>query len=91
MWPRLDFGNYYASKSFYDSNKGRRILCGWTNESDSSSDDVAKGWAGIHVSMYSPNFKCSFRKIYIYIYSTRSQQKLEMLTCIHFFFLLKIF
>lgn len=50
MWPRLDFGNYYASKSFYDSNKGRRILWGWSNESDSSSDDVAKGWAGIHVS-----------------------------------------
>lgn len=51
MWPRIDFGNYYASKSFYDSNKGRRILWGWTNESDSESDDVAKGWAGIHVSI----------------------------------------
>ncbi|KAJ3683134.1 hypothetical protein LUZ60_013361 [Juncus effusus] len=48
MWPRIDFGNYYASKSFFDSKRGRRILCGWTNESDSSSDDVAKGWAGIH-------------------------------------------
>ncbi|XP_078170611.1 LOW QUALITY PROTEIN: beta-fructofuranosidase, insoluble isoenzyme 4-like [Carex rostrata] len=48
MWPRIDFGNYYASKSFYDSNKGRRISWGWTNESDSESDDVAKGWAGIH-------------------------------------------
>ncbi|KAE8805201.1 Beta-fructofuranosidase, insoluble isoenzyme 4 [Hordeum vulgare] len=33
---------------FFDSKKGRRIIWGWTNETDSSSDDVAKGWAGIH-------------------------------------------
>ncbi|KQK11711.1 beta-fructofuranosidase, insoluble isoenzyme 4 [Brachypodium distachyon] len=48
LWLRIDYGNYYASKSFFDSKKGRRIIWGWTNETDSSSDDVAKGWAGIH-------------------------------------------
>ncbi|KAJ1287240.1 hypothetical protein BS78_03G415900 [Paspalum vaginatum] len=48
LWSRIDYGNYYASKSFFDSKKGRRIIWGWTNETDSSSDDVAKGWAGIH-------------------------------------------
>ncbi|KQK00001.1 beta-fructofuranosidase, insoluble isoenzyme 4 isoform X2 [Brachypodium distachyon] len=47
LWPRIDYGNYYASKSFFDAKKGRRIIWGWTNESDSSSDDSAKGWAGI--------------------------------------------
>ncbi|XBI44241.1 hypothetical protein VPH35_108902 [Triticum aestivum] len=44
---RIDYGNYYASKSFFDAKKGRRIIWGWANESDSSSDDAAKGWAGI--------------------------------------------
>ncbi|XP_037408607.1 beta-fructofuranosidase, insoluble isoenzyme 4-like [Triticum dicoccoides] len=48
LWLRIDYGNFYASKSFFDSKKGRRIIWGWTNETDSSLDDVAKGWAGIH-------------------------------------------
>ncbi|MQM17265.1 hypothetical protein Taro_050234 [Colocasia esculenta] len=44
---RLDYGNFYASKTFYDPAGKRRILWGWSNESDSVADDVAKGWAGI--------------------------------------------
>ncbi|MCD7471171.1 Invertase, partial [Datura stramonium] len=44
---RLDYGNYYASKSFYDPSKNRRIMWGWANESDTVNDDVKKGWAGI--------------------------------------------
>ncbi|CAN4118813.1 unnamed protein product [Withania somnifera] len=45
---RLDYGNYYASKTFFDSGKNRRILLGWANESDTVDDDVRKGWAGVH-------------------------------------------
>ncbi|KAL0900176.1 hypothetical protein Bca101_084137 [Brassica carinata] len=45
--PRYDYGKYYASKTFYDSAKNRRILWGWTNESSSVEDDVEKGWSGI--------------------------------------------
>ncbi|KAK3144831.1 hypothetical protein QOZ80_4AG0318450 [Eleusine coracana subsp. coracana] len=44
---RYDYGNFYASKTFYDPAKQRRILWGWANESDTAADDVAKGWAGI--------------------------------------------
>ncbi|KAM7526031.1 hypothetical protein LguiA_015933 [Lonicera macranthoides] len=44
---RYDYGNFYASKTFYDSNKNRRILWGWANESDTPEEDTAKGWAGI--------------------------------------------
>ncbi|XP_059646665.1 beta-fructofuranosidase, insoluble isoenzyme 1 [Cornus florida] len=44
---RPDYGNYYASKSFFDDKKNRRILWGWSNESDTAAEDVAKGWAGI--------------------------------------------
>jgi beta-fructofuranosidase len=44
---RYDYGNYYASKTFYDPVKRRRILWGWANESDSWTVDETKGWAGI--------------------------------------------
>ena len=46
---RYDYGKFYASKTFYDSAKKRRILWGWVTESDSESDDIRKGWSGIQV------------------------------------------
>ncbi|XP_062079363.1 beta-fructofuranosidase, insoluble isoenzyme 1-like isoform X1 [Humulus lupulus] len=46
---RYDYGNFYASKTFYDPLKMRRILWGWANESDTRDDDVAKGWVGIQL------------------------------------------
>jgi beta-fructofuranosidase len=44
---RCDYGKYFASKSFYDAGKKRRIVWGWANESDSISASVTKGWAGV--------------------------------------------
>jgi beta-fructofuranosidase len=44
---RYDYGNFYASKTFYDPARRRRVLWGWANESDAAAHDVAKGWAGI--------------------------------------------
>ncbi|CAM8909747.1 unnamed protein product [Rhodiola kirilowii] len=44
---RYDYGNFYASKTFFDNVKNRRILWGWVNESDSAVNDTTKGWAGI--------------------------------------------
>ncbi|PIN02855.1 Beta-fructofuranosidase (invertase) [Handroanthus impetiginosus] len=46
---RYDYGNFYASKSFFDPSKNRRILWGWANESDTTEDDIKKGWAGIQL------------------------------------------
>ncbi|XP_058721940.1 beta-fructofuranosidase, soluble isoenzyme I-like isoform X2 [Vicia villosa] len=43
----LDYGRYYASKTFYDQVKKRRILYGWINETDTESDDLKKGWASL--------------------------------------------
>ncbi|XP_048572995.1 beta-fructofuranosidase, insoluble isoenzyme 4-like [Triticum urartu] len=48
LWTRIDYGTFYASKSFFDSKHGRRVIWAWSNETDSYSDDIAKGWAGIH-------------------------------------------
>ncbi|PON56376.1 Glycoside hydrolase, partial [Parasponia andersonii] len=44
---RLDYGKFYASKSFYDAEKQRRVVWGWVNESDSDSDAERKGWSGL--------------------------------------------
>ncbi|XP_021293975.1 beta-fructofuranosidase, insoluble isoenzyme CWINV1-like [Herrania umbratica] len=44
---RYDYGKFYASKTFFDTDKHRRILWGWINESSSVHDDVKKGWAGV--------------------------------------------
>lgn len=46
---RYDYGNFYASKTFFDPAKNRRILWGWANESDTADQDVKKGWAGIQI------------------------------------------
>ncbi|XP_057978474.1 beta-fructofuranosidase, cell wall isozyme-like isoform X1 [Malania oleifera] len=44
---RYDYGKFYASKTFFDSSKHRRILWGWINESSSQEDDIKKGWSGL--------------------------------------------
>ncbi|MFS8030462.1 putative glycosidase [Helianthus anomalus] len=44
---RYDYGKFYASKSFFDPVKNRRILMGWVSESDSDEDAHAKGWSGL--------------------------------------------
>jgi beta-fructofuranosidase len=37
----------YASKSFFDARKNRRVLWSWANESDTEADYNARGWSGI--------------------------------------------
>lgn len=44
---RLDYGKYYASKTFYDQDKKRRLLWGWIGETDSEITDLLKGWASV--------------------------------------------
>nr|XP_043609650.1 beta-fructofuranosidase, insoluble isoenzyme 3-like [Erigeron canadensis] len=46
---RYDYGNFYASKTFFDPVQKRRILWGWANESSTNDENVAKGWAGIQL------------------------------------------
>uniref|UniRef100_A0A0R0GC42 Glycosyl hydrolase family 32 N-terminal domain-containing protein n=1 Tax=Glycine max TaxID=3847 RepID=A0A0R0GC42_SOYBN len=43
----LDHGMFYASKSFFNYAKNRRILWGWSKECESTQDDYEKGWAGL--------------------------------------------
>jgi beta-fructofuranosidase len=49
---RYDWGKLYASTSFYDPLKQRRIMLGYVGEVDSARADVAKGWASLQVYIY---------------------------------------
>ncbi|XP_060962696.1 beta-fructofuranosidase, insoluble isoenzyme CWINV3 isoform X1 [Cannabis sativa] len=44
---RMDYGKFYASKSFYDPDKKRRVVWGWIMETESRADDIKKGWSGL--------------------------------------------
>ncbi|GAB4857045.1 hypothetical protein Ancab_014956 [Ancistrocladus abbreviatus] len=44
---RYDYGKFYASKTFYDQEKKRRVLWGWIPEADSELADIKKGWASL--------------------------------------------
>lgn len=44
---RYDYGKFYASKTFYDPSKKRRVLWGYVGETDPPKDDLLKGWANI--------------------------------------------
>ncbi|XP_047066640.1 beta-fructofuranosidase 1-like [Lolium rigidum] len=44
---RYDYGKFYASKTFYDPVRRRRVLWGWIGESDSERADILKGWSSL--------------------------------------------
>lgn len=44
---RYDYGKFYASKSFFDDGKNRRVLFAWIKESSSLQEDLEKDWSGI--------------------------------------------
>nr|CAB60153.1 sucrose:sucrose 1-fructosyl transferase [Taraxacum officinale] len=44
---RYDYGKFYASKTFYDQHKSRRVLWGYVGETDPPKDDLLKGWANM--------------------------------------------
>ncbi|KAK8509206.1 hypothetical protein V6N13_062262 [Hibiscus sabdariffa] len=44
---RYDYGKFYASKTFFDGGKKRRVLWGWIQEADSTTNDIEKGWSGL--------------------------------------------
>lgn len=62
---KYDYGRYYASKTFYDQNTERRILWGWINETDTESDDLAKGWASVQVRFLFSKTICTVFTNYI--------------------------
>ncbi|PIA35737.1 hypothetical protein AQUCO_03500234v1 [Aquilegia coerulea] len=46
---RYDYGKFYASRTFYDEKKQRRVLWGFSRETDSEDADRKKGWACLQI------------------------------------------
>ncbi|CAM0870595.1 unnamed protein product [Alopecurus aequalis] len=44
---RYSWGKFFASTTFYDPVKRRRVLWGYVGETDSMRSDAAKGWASV--------------------------------------------
>ncbi|XP_058189089.1 beta-fructofuranosidase, insoluble isoenzyme CWINV3-like isoform X1 [Rhododendron vialii] len=44
---RYDYGKFFGSKTFLDSEKKRRVLWAWIDEMDSEFDRSVKGWTGL--------------------------------------------
>lgn len=75
MGLRLDYGKYYAAKTFFDAEHQRRILWGWVGETDSEQDDLLKGWASLQVFNLL-SFICFFKLLvlnYFYFSVTKIQ------------------
>jgi beta-fructofuranosidase len=46
---RLDYGKYYAAKSFLDPVKNRRIMWAWVHESCTEEMNIRRGWSSLLV------------------------------------------
>ncbi|XBI33905.1 hypothetical protein VPH35_119788 [Triticum aestivum] len=44
---RYDWGKFFASTTFYDPTKRRRVMWAYVGETDSNRTDLAKGWANV--------------------------------------------
>ncbi|XP_057775950.1 beta-fructofuranosidase, insoluble isoenzyme CWINV1-like [Salvia miltiorrhiza] len=44
---RYDYGVFYASKTFHDDAKKRRVVWGWVTEGDGDDGGVKRGWNGM--------------------------------------------
>jgi beta-fructofuranosidase len=45
----LDYGKYYAAKSFFDPVKNRRIMWAWVHESCTEEMNIRRGWTSLLV------------------------------------------
>ncbi|CAG9582415.1 beta-fructofuranosidase-like protein [Leishmania major strain Friedlin] len=43
----IDYGPFYASKTFYDPILKRRMMWGWTNDELSNEQIASQGWSGV--------------------------------------------
>lgn len=46
---RYDWGKFYASRTFYDPVKQRRVLWGYVGETTTEDVDIKRGWASVEV------------------------------------------
>ncbi|KAG5487466.1 hypothetical protein LSCM1_07421 [Leishmania martiniquensis] len=59
----IDYGPFYASKTFYDPILNRRTIWGWTNDELSDEQIIANGWSGVQNMLRTMVYDTVERKI----------------------------
>ncbi|KAG5512170.1 hypothetical protein GH5_07651 [Leishmania sp. Ghana 2012 LV757] len=59
----IDYGPFYAAKTFYDPILNRRTIWGWTNDELSNEQIIANGWSGVQNMLRTMVYDSVERKI----------------------------
>ncbi|KAG5467179.1 hypothetical protein CUR178_00820 [Leishmania enriettii] len=62
----IDYGPFYAAKTFYDPILKRRMLWGWTKDELSNEQIIANGWSGVQNLLRTMVYDSVERKIKTY-------------------------
>ncbi|GET85635.1 sucrose hydrolase-like protein [Leishmania tarentolae] len=59
----IDYGPFYASKTFHDPILNRRTIWGWTNDELSDEQIIANGWSGVQNMLRTMVYDATEKKI----------------------------
>ncbi|KAL7702989.1 beta-fructofuranosidase [Lotmaria passim] len=59
----IDYGPFYASKTFHDPILNRRVMWGWTNDELSDAQIQSQGWSGVQNMLRSVEYDSTEKKI----------------------------
>ncbi|CAD2220183.1 Glycosyl hydrolases family 32 N-terminal domain/Glycosyl hydrolases family 32 C terminal, putative [Angomonas deanei] len=59
----MDYGPYYAAKSFWDPIQEKRFIWGWTNEELTDAQRIAQGWSGIQNILRGMEYDATEKKL----------------------------
>lgn len=62
----IDYGPFYASKTFHDPILNRRMMWGWTNDELSDAQIQSQGWSGVQNMLRSVEYDSTEKKLRTY-------------------------
>jgi sucrose-6-phosphate hydrolase SacC (GH32 family) len=62
----IDYGPFYASKTFYDSILNRRMMWGWVNDELSNAQIQSQGWSGVQSMLRGIAYDSTEKKLRTY-------------------------
>ncbi|KAG5492484.1 hypothetical protein JKF63_01062 [Porcisia hertigi] len=62
----IDYGPFYASKTFYDPLLNRRMIWGWTKEELSNEQMTTQGWSGVQNLLRAMEYDSAEKKLKTY-------------------------
>ncbi|CAD2220182.1 beta-fructofuranosidase [Angomonas deanei] len=75
----IDYGPFYAAKSFWDPFQKKRFLWGWTNEELTDAQRIAQGWSGIQNILRGMEYDATEKKLKSFpIPETKALRKVKL-------------